>query len=159
MKGSSFGSGRELKNLPSHLHDGEEVRLLASGSYAGGIGLLALTDRRLLFVRDGIMSKANEDFAFDRINSIQSKSGMLTGSVVITVGGTRSEITNVEKNDGKAIADAVREIISAPAAAPAPAPAGDDVYAQLKKLAELRDAGILTDAEFDAKKAELVSRI
>jgi hypothetical protein len=30
---------------------------------------------------------------------------------------------------------------------------------QLKKLAELRDAGILTAEEFDAKKAELLSRL
>jgi len=53
----------------------------------------------------------------------------------------------------------------APAAAPAevsPAeasPAGltDDVFEQLKKLGELHAAGILTDDEFQAKKAQLLS--
>lgn len=43
---------------------------------------------------------------------------------------------------------------------PAPAPAaqgsGDDVIAQLEKLGELRDKGILTDEEFAAKKAQLL---
>jgi len=49
---------------------------------------------------------------------------------------------------------------AAPAApAPAAAPAGGDMdakIAQLKQLGELRDAGILTDAEFDAKKAQIL---
>ena len=30
---------------------------------------------------------------------------------------------------------------------------------QLRQLGELRDAGVLTDVEFEAKKAELLSRI
>jgi hypothetical protein len=32
----------------------------------------------------------------------------------------------------------------------------DEVVDQLKKLAELRDAGVLTDKEFNAKKAKLL---
>ena len=35
----------------------------------------------------------------------------------------------------------------------------DDIPAQIKKLAELRDAGILTDDEFTAKKAELLAKM
>jgi Short C-terminal domain len=43
-----------------------------------------------------------------------------------------------------------------PPAPPAPAPPVDTV-AQLKGLAELRDQGILTDAEFDAQKAKILA--
>lgn len=39
------------------------------------------------------------------------------------------------------------------------APARGDTADQLKKLGELRDAGVLTQAEFDAKKAELLVRL
>jgi len=42
----------------------------------------------------------------------------------------------------------------APAAAPAPPPV--DPIAQLKELAELKQQGILTDAEFAAQKAKLL---
>ena len=42
-----------------------------------------------------------------------------------------------------------------PPPAPAAAPA-EDVYAQLRKLAELKDAGILTEEEFATKKAQLL---
>jgi len=34
-----------------------------------------------------------------------------------------------------------------------------DALDQLRKLGELRDAGVLTDDEFNAKKAELLGRI
>ena len=43
-----------------------------------------------------------------------------------------------------------------PPAAPAAAPAGDDMLAQLTKLADLHTAGILDDAEFAAAKAKLL---
>jgi len=34
-----------------------------------------------------------------------------------------------------------------------------DIIEQIRKLAELKDAGILSESEFDAKKSELLSRI
>ena len=44
------------------------------------------------------------------------------------------------------------------AAAPAPAsPDMGDKLAQLKQLGELREAGVLTDAEFGAQKAQILS--
>ena len=44
---------------------------------------------------------------------------------------------------------------SAPPPAPAAAPAPDTI-SQLKQLAELKDQGILTDAEFQAQKTKLL---
>lgn len=38
----------------------------------------------------------------------------------------------------------------------APAPAAPDPIAQLKELAQLKDQGVLTDAEFDAQKAKIL---
>lgn len=45
---------------------------------------------------------------------------------------------------------------AAPAAQPAPQASSGDAIAQIKQLAELRDQGILTDAEFEAKKKQLL---
>ncbi len=39
------------------------------------------------------------------------------------------------------------------------ASAADDIPTQIRKLGELRDAGVLTEAEFAAKKAELLARM
>jgi hypothetical protein len=47
-----------------------------------------------------------------------------------------------------------------PAAPTAPAaPSGDSLIEQIRKLGELRDAGILTPEEFESKKADLLSRL
>ena len=54
----------------------------------------------------------------------------------------------------RAAATAVRPACPAPAPAPAPAP---DPIAQLKELAELKNQGILTDAEFQAQKARILA--
>jgi hypothetical protein len=43
------------------------------------------------------------------------------------------------------------------ATAPA-APTGEDRIARLEKLGELRDAGLLTEAEFEAQKAKILAR-
>ena len=45
-----------------------------------------------------------------------------------------------------------------PPVAPAPAPAGitDDTIEQLTKLGQLRDSGVLTDAEFEQQKRRLL---
>ena len=60
---------------------------------------------------------------------------------------------------------AAAEAAPAPAPAPAPAqyqeappaaPSTDDKLAQLKQLGELRDAGVLTDAEFEAQKGKIL---
>jgi Short C-terminal domain len=45
-------------------------------------------------------------------------------------------------------------------APPAPAPAApstDDKLAQLKELGQLKDSGVLTDAEFEAQKAKILA--
>jgi hypothetical protein len=42
---------------------------------------------------------------------------------------------------------------------PVPQPQAPDVMDQLKKLGELRDAGVLTSEEFEAKKADLLARL
>jgi hypothetical protein len=48
---------------------------------------------------------------------------------------------------------------AAPAAAPAPAPAAapePDYVGELERLAQLRDQGILSDEEFEAKKKQIL---
>jgi hypothetical protein len=165
---SKIGSRREIRKLPEHLWEGERVDMITSGTYGAGTGIVVLTDRRLFFLKDGVMSKTSEDFPLSKISSVQWSSGMMLGKIIVFASGNKAEITNVQKADGKAITDAVRARLtegSQPSATPESTPASStgeakpDVYEQLAKLGELRNAGVLTDAEFETKKAELLSRI
>jgi nucleoside-diphosphate-sugar epimerase len=68
-----------------------------------------------------------------------------------------------QRNEFEHLRDVVQAAIAdyhhpAPTTAVEP-PTNSDIPEQIKKLAALRDDGIITDAEFDAKKAELLSRL
>ncbi|WP_345377145.1 PH domain-containing protein [Frondihabitans cladoniiphilus] len=161
LAGSTFGGKREIKKLESHLWEGEVVVQLATGTYGSGTGIIALTDRRLLFLKDGIMQQVSEDFPFEKISSIQWNSGLVLGKITVFVSGNKAEITNVTKQTGKAIVDAVRNRISsgsAPSEA-ATTSAADEIFEQISKLGALRDSGVLTAEEFDAKKTQLLARL
>jgi hypothetical protein len=56
------------------------------------------------------------------------------------------------------VADALRAEAAAPPAAPSASTASvDDLYAQLTKLGELREMGLLSEAEFAQQKARLLA--
>lgn len=163
--GVKLGAKREMRKLVEHLWEQESVELLCTGTYGSGTGLVALTTQRLLFLKDGHMSKTSEDFPFAKITSIQWSSGMLMGTITIFASGNKAEIKNVSKDAGKRMTDQVRQLISAPHAAvnlqpvPVAAPtvdAGDDMVSQIERLGQLHQQGILDDEEFAAAKAKLL---
>jgi hypothetical protein len=66
---SDYDVSRELAQLNAYLRDGETVHRLASGIYGAGSGLLAVTNHRVLFLRDGRGGQASEGFPFDALTS------------------------------------------------------------------------------------------
>lgn len=159
-----LGGGREIKRLERHLHGGETVEQMTTGAYGKGHGLVVLTDRRLLFMHEGVMSKSSEDFPIEKVSSVSWSSGMVFGTIIIFASGNKSEIGSVQKDDGKEIVDKIRHRLSSPSPAAHAAPAQEavavaDPIEQLKKLGELRDAGVVTEEEFEQKKSDLLRRM
>lgn len=66
---------------------------------------------------------------------------------------TDADVATMEAADAESDAPSAA---AAPPAPPASTPAQLDYITELKKLAELRDMGILTDGEFEAKKKKLL---
>lgn len=84
-----------------------------------------------------------------------------TAARTAVVVGTASAVSNKAASNqaakAQAAAPAPAPDAAAPVAASTPEAAlSDDVYDQLKKLGELREAGILTDDEFQAKKTQIL---
>ena len=77
----------------------------------------------------------------------------------LLIGGAEAVVALEELEPGHFAA--VLELVAAaePGDAPAEAAVPPDTLDLLRKLADLRDGGVLTDAEFDAKKAELLRRL
>lgn len=166
---TKFGGKRELRKLEEHVWPGESVERMATGSYGGGLGLLVMTDKQLIFLKERMLSSTLEDFPFDKITSIQWSTGMIMGKIQIFISGNKGEITNVDKTDGKAITDAVRARISnlggaSTAEAPtspgvAPAPKSHSPLELMQQLEVMKASGFITDEEYAAKKAEILSRM
>jgi Short C-terminal domain len=79
------------------------------------------------------------------------------------VAGTATAVSGrvARRQQSKYQQQAEAEAYDAPAAAPppppAPAPAGEDaVITQLQQLADLKNQGILSEAEFEAQKARIL---
>lgn len=86
----------------------------------------------------------------------------LIGSAARTAGRTAVIVGTANAMSGPRGGAAPAPAAAAPVetmAAPAPAPAGltDDAIAKLKQLADLKTAGVLTDAEFDEQKARILA--
>ncbi len=167
---TKFGGKRELRKLQEHVWPGETVERMATGAYGGGLGLLVMTDKRLIFLKEGMMSSTLEDFPFEKITSIQWSTGMIQGKIIIFLSGNKGEITNVDKSDGKAIADAVRARISNlhsdQAATPAPSvpstspqPAAHSPLELMQQLEVMKASGFISEEEYAAKRADILSRM
>ena len=121
------------------------------------------TDR--VISREGILSRKARDIPLHRINDVtftQSFLERLIGSGNLTIesagehGMSRFTFIKRPEHVQNEIYKAMENYEKKPAAGEAPA---DDIPTQIKKLAELRDSGILTEQEFNEKKKDLLERM
>lgn len=154
--------GKEIKALPGILRESEQLLAATKGWYKNGVGLLCATQGRIIFVNKGLISLKVEEFSLKSISSISTESGLMLAKIKIFASGNNAEIENAQKPDAKKFVDEVRRLIeerdspvtkSAPQVQTAPEP---DIYEQLEKLAALKEKGIVTEDEFQAKKAQLL---
>jgi uncharacterized membrane protein YdbT with pleckstrin-like domain len=136
-----------------------------------------VTDHRVIQVR-GIFNKAVIDSSLEKINDIELRQSWLGrifdfGDIEILT-ASDAGINAMRKiahplDFKRAMLEAKQEhsrgygyldpqAVAAYMQTPASAP-GDDIQQTLRKLADLRDQGLLSQAEFEAKKRELLSRI
>ena len=143
-----------------------------------------VTNRRLLKVT-GVLSKRSADSSLEKINDAVLTQGILArilhyGNLEVLTANEEAidryvmlaNAVNFKKamlnaknqlEDGfRQPAGATRTVAGASAAPAAPAARSgnaDDVTGTLAKLADLRDKGAITPAEYEAKKAELLGRL
>ncbi|NWJ98730.1 MAG: PH domain-containing protein, partial [Chloroflexi bacterium] len=132
-------------------------------------GILAATDQRLLFVcKPPISFQVKvEQFNYDKINSLQYKTGIAFGEVTIFVSGNTHTLSDIPKERVRDFAEQVQQLISKvhqrqaptylpsqqPPNQPQPAP---DMISQLERLAKLKEEGLLAEEEFLAQKQKLL---
>ena len=162
---TKLGIGREIRLLNEQLHPHEQVQQLAKASHGGKTGVLAVTNERVIWYHAAPIGRTLIDQRHERISSVKAHKGVVGASLVINAGGDEWSLRNVYPKQAvdqiaAVIRDQANDSHNPTAQHPPPIhPAQPDVMDQLKKLGELRDAGVLTDEEFEAKKTDLLSRL
>lgn len=174
-----------LDRAKDHMEPGEQIIAAVLGAYEARImgsdsvrnGVLIATDRRVVFYAKKMTGYDLESYPYASISSIDQGKNVMGHKVTFYASGNKIEvkwIKDMEKlarfmNTAKANLHARTTMPHNPPppptvpATPAPPPpvsgSSPDVMTQLKSLGELRDAGVLTEEEFAAKKAELLKRV
>jgi uncharacterized membrane protein YdbT with pleckstrin-like domain len=128
-----------------------------------------LTSDRLI-TRTGIIAKHSKEIPLERINDVtfsQSviERGVGAGDLLIESAGERGQtkISNVRHPEQvqltiyKEVEENSNRMMRG--GQPFPTPAGNSIPEQIEALARLRDQGVISEAEFEAKKAELLRRM
>ena len=149
---------KELGDLPEALAAGEEVLGLTVGSLENGTWLIALTDRRILFLERGAFFGLKQvSIELGKVNAVVSETGLMFGKVIIHDHGTKRIISGVWKTTAVKFANKVNEILMArEVSRHIPAMSGDDVISKLERLSSLLDKGVLTIKEFEAQKDKIL---
>jgi hypothetical protein len=159
-----------LGKAQGHLDEGEEVLKAIVGTYetkrmgqdSVRKGLLAATDRRLLFYAKKLGGYDLESFPYENISSIEMGKQMVMGHHVKFF-ASGNEVKMKWIDDKTAVAEFVTEVKrrmkgGSPASTQtAPSLPGPDLADQLRRLAELKNEGLLTEDEFQAQKQKLLS--
>jgi Bacterial PH domain len=100
---------REIGNLAHLLPEGEEIVHMAQGRHGGATGLIVVTDRRLLFIEQGLSHRRVEDYPFAEIRSVQVDVSVVASELTITGFEGGAAISRVYPKDRTLqIADYVR---------------------------------------------------
>jgi hypothetical protein len=106
---------REVGNLAHLLPAGEEIVHLAQGRHEEATGLIVATDRRLLFIEQGISHQRVEDYPYAEIRSVQVDVSVVSSELTLSAFDGESTIGRVYPKDRTLeIADYVRTRTSLP---------------------------------------------
>ena len=170
--------GTSRKILNENLADGEPVHVFMEGVRGQSVGA---TDRRLMIIKTGFSAggtgfgKKCKTFPYEHITSIDCSKGLTMGRLQVTVAGSTEvkggyftgafQAENVvnfpvtQYSKFQTATSKIRELIEARKSSALRPAAPESIPDQIKKLAELKDAGILTSEEFESKKSELLRRM
>jgi len=165
--------------LAKYAEQGEQVsawaegyigKMMGSGKDKQHNGALIITGRRVIFYRSGFLGEVHQAIPLAKISSVEQSSFLGQRKVRMHTSHDDLEFTTFDDNPYARVVAALQAGavnkgegaggVGDVAAAGAAGPAGSDTPLDaLKKLGELRAAGVINEAEFEAKKAELLGRM
>lgn len=155
--------------MAKHAKSGESViaeaegyigQMMGRGKDAQHNGVLVVTAQRVAFYRKGILGEVIETIPLKSITSVERKSMMGHRVLRIHTSHDALEFKTFSAEGEQALVKAIEDGRDGAAAGHGGTDGGGVSPVQaVRELAALRDAGVISDAEFEAKKAELLARI
>jgi hypothetical protein len=161
-KGSeTLGTKREIKCLPEILQDNEIILALTSGLMEGNTWLITCTNKRIIFLDKGLIYGLKQiEIPLNKVNSIQHETGLFLGEISILDGSGKTSIRNIPKRTVTHFTNnaniALQNLKENSAQQSSAADSTGDLISQLERLGDLVKKGILTEAEFQAKKQKIL---
>lgn len=159
------------KQAQAHMEPGETVLASVLGAYETKMlgnktvrnGILMATDQRVLFYAKKFGGYDLESFPYPNISSFELSKGMMGHKIKMFASGNEVEVKWINKGDLDLLLQEVKRHMKGGA----PSHAAEEVGAaevsvktspadQLREFASLRDEGIITEEEFEAKKRQIL---
>ena len=153
------GTDRSIERLPDILWEEEVPETLVYGTYNNLRGILVATGKRLVFVNRGWFGAlVINDFAYDGISSIESKTGLGLGEITIYVSGKKEKLNSIPNNQLRPFADILRKnvLLAHGDTSDSQPVLLTSVAGELETFVKLRDEGVISDDEFQAQKTRLL---
>lgn len=173
----SFFTGKEIEvpdDVTRLLQFNEKVLLSAQVARSTELinpGTIFVTTQRVIVRKPTTLGlrKNVEDFRYVDIANVKLKKGIIRSGIILKMRflSDNVEIDNFPKEVGEKIFRLVQDGVAGrlPSAQPQdpeikiPSPIQQEIIEKIKEIAKLKDQGILTDIEFQAKKSELLARL
>src|SRR5882757_2404127 len=107
---SGYEVHREIRQLGAYLREGETVQRLAAGIYGPGAGLLAVTNHRVLLLRDGRSGQASEGFPLERLSAADWMADGVLGTITVSDSNVTAELRDVPAADGADVVAFIRSL-------------------------------------------------
>lgn len=152
--GGILGPKKSIEYLQENLAPGETLLLATQAMGTKSFGALGVTNNRLIYAEKGMTGKVLIDLSLKKIKTI----AFTNRTLLVSDGGNTLEFKSMITTYAEQILRKVKELqnnLEAAASAPQQA-AGNNAFADIEKLADLKAKGIITQEEFDAKKKALL---
>ena len=169
-----FYTRKEIRYLPKILSDDEHILALTSGIMRNRTWLTVCTDRRILFLDRGMFFGLRQvQINLDRLQTIESESGLFFGTIRVYDSGSAMQIGMVlrssiapfvrtvqdamDKYKRQMVFDLAKATTNAlPAVNLGSNTSHPNLTNELERLAKLHSDGHLTDAEYTLAKSKIV---
>jgi hypothetical protein len=152
----------------AHLKTGEAIKAfddgyigeaMGTGSKRQYNGSLIVTNERVAFYRKGLLGEVLETIPLKSITSIERKSLLGHRTIGIHTSHDALVFKTFNKDGETKLIDAIEDGRHSSSANTATQAKQESPLDQLKRLGELKEAGVITDEEFSSKKSELLEKI